>query len=149
MEKRVIIRDITTVKDGLIMQQVNCQGVMGAGVALALLKKWYAVKGEYLTYCKGKTADELLGDLQEVVVSENVSVFNSFTQKYFGSNKSVKYTNEELLKVNLSRFDKVAKERGKRGYVPDHIGCGLANGNWDTIKEYILDETDLYICELG
>lgn len=149
MEKRVIVRDITTVKDGLIMQQVNCQGVMGAGVALALLKKWYAVKGEYLTYCSGKTADELLGDLQEVVVSDKVSVYNSFTQKYFGSNKSVVYTDEDLLKVNLSRFDKVAKERGKRGYVPDHIGCGLANGNWETIKEYILENTDLYICELG
>ena len=33
-------------------------------------------------------------------------------------------------------------------YVPDRIGCGLAGGNWNTIKNHILNKTDITIVSL-
>ena len=42
-----MLTDITTITKGVIMHQVNCQNVMGAGVAKALYTKYPQVKEQF------------------------------------------------------------------------------------------------------
>ena len=41
------MKDITSITKGVIMHQVNCQNVMGSGVAKALYTKYPQVKSEF------------------------------------------------------------------------------------------------------
>ena len=50
--------------------------------------------------------------------------------------------------TNLKRFDEYAKYHDLPAYVPERIGCGLANGDWNTIKTFIETETDIIIVGL-
>lgn len=40
----IIKKDITTIDEGVILHQVNCQNAMGSGVAKALFSKWPQIK---------------------------------------------------------------------------------------------------------
>lgn len=143
--------DITAIKRGYIMHQVNCQDVMGAGVAKALYTKYPQVKRAYHAFAKAHpTPESRFGLVQPVKVSDDLTICNSFTQ--FGYGNSAKtgktYTDEKKLMDALSRFDARAKENNMLAYVPDRIGCGLAGGNWNTIKNHILNKTDITIVSL-
>jgi O-acetyl-ADP-ribose deacetylase (regulator of RNase III) len=77
-----LLQDITSVEDGLVIHGVNCLGVMGSGVALAIRKKWPQVYNSYKTI---PTGGESLGVTQIVTVSPDLYVANCFTQLNFGS----------------------------------------------------------------
>ena len=49
---REITGDITTITDGYIMHQVNCQNVMGAGVAKSLATKYPEIKEAFHAFAK-------------------------------------------------------------------------------------------------
>lgn len=134
-------------KKGAILQQVNCQCAMGAGLAKNIMIKYPVVRKEYINLSKElKTPNARLGTLQEVVASNDVSVFNSFTQLNFGNAKKtgICYTNESLLVKNIMEFDRICKERNIEGYVPLLIGCELAGGSPEVIKS-ALEKTDLNV----
>lgn len=86
--------------------------------------------------------------MQPVKITDDLVIFNSFSQLDYGRNKSIKYTDEGVLMTNLRRFDEYAKYHELPAYVPERIGCGLANGNWTTIKKFIETETDIIIVGL-
>ena len=77
-----VVKDITTVEDGLVIHGVNCLGVMGSGVALAIREKWPSVYNSYKTVPMGKDS---LGVTQIVTVTPDLYVANCFTQLNFGS----------------------------------------------------------------
>lgn len=143
----LITGDICVIEEGLIMHQVNCQNVMGSGVAKALYEKYPAVKTEYHKFCAEYPKEQLLGSFQEVPVSDKLVVVNSFTQDKYGRDRSVVYTDEDLLIQNLKGLDALAKERKVFGFVPYGIGCVLANGNWLRVEK-ALQETDLFVVKL-
>lgn len=147
----MIRKDISTITHGVIMHQVNCQNKMGAGVAKALYNTYPQVKTEYhqIAYQpQFNTPQKRFGLLQHVKITDDLVIFNSFSQLDYGRNKSIKYTDEEVLMTNLQRFDEYAKYHHLPAYVPERIGCGLANGNWSTIKTFIETETDIIIVGL-
>ena len=51
---KIINKDITTLKKGILLQQVNCQNAMGSGVAKAIYTRWPIVKEEYHKFAKNK-----------------------------------------------------------------------------------------------
>lgn len=120
---------------------------MGAGVAKALYTKYPQIKTDYLSYCQGKTDIQLLGSLQVIHISEELIVLNSYSQRYYGNSAKTNrvYTDSVALKRNLRLLDMAAKKKGLPAYVPARIGCGLAGGDWDEIKKFILNETDITI----
>lgn len=147
----MIKKDITTITQGVIMHQVNCKNKMGAGVAKALYTAYPQVKAEYHQIAYNQqfnTPEKRFGLLQPVKINEDLIIFNSFSQLDYGCNKSIKYTDEDVLMTNLKRFNKYAKYHHLPAYVPERIGCGLANGNWNTIKTFIETETDIIIVGL-
>ena len=140
------MKDITTITNGVIMHQVNCQNVMGSGVAKALYTKYPQVKKEYHELAKKyDTPQKRTGMLQPVYINDELIICNSYSQMNYGTDKNVRYTNETLLINNLKRLDEFAKSKNLPAYVPEYIGCGLGNGDWNTIKDYIEKQTDIII----
>ena len=66
---KIINKDITTLKKGILIQQVNCQNAMGSGVAKAIYQKWPQVKNEYHKFSQNKKPEDLLGEIQEIKIS--------------------------------------------------------------------------------
>lgn len=137
--------DITTIKSGIILHQVNCQDAMGAGVARALFLKWPKVKTQYHLFNKNKQPEQLLGELDIFFVDKNIMVANSYSQLNFGySNK--KFTDEQLLINNIINISQ--KYPNQTIYIPFKIGAGLGGGDWDTIYNGIKNLDNVTIIEL-
>ena len=126
------------VSDGLICHVVNDSKVMGAGVALAISKKWWKVKNDYL-----KWNDEQfeLGNVQVVWVGENLAVVNMLAQcglrSYNQQNPPIRY---EALRECFKNVRTVAIRENLPVHLPYKIGCGLAGGNWNIVSEIIKKE---------
>ena len=115
-------KDLTSVTSGVIIHGVNCQGVMGAGVAKSLSDKWPVVKQKYLTILKQNMKEGLV---QPVHVAEGIYVFNCFTQKYYGRAPNMRYASPLAIQTCM---DKVAgwmlRNELYKMYMP-YIGCNL------------------------
>ena len=130
--------DITKAESGLILHQVNCQGVMGAGVARAIRNKWPEVYTEYTEFCDthyGSHGDGLLGSFSITPVKHNIWVGNLFGQKFFG--RGQRYTSYDALDSSL----KLAADWCNSHCVTDihfpQIGCGLGGGEWWIVENLI------------
>lgn len=148
MTKREIFGDITKISQGIIMHQVNCQNVMGAGVAKSLYQIYPRVKKLYHQLVEEyNTPAKRFGLLQAVEISDKLIILNSFSQFAYGNSKRTGkvYTDENVLMENLKRCDLMAKEKNLTAYVPNQIGCSLAGGDWQRIRQFILKETDIII----
>lgn len=130
------------IKEGIICQQVNCKGVMGAGLAKAISDKFPIVKEKYLENYK-KNKGMQLGSFQiiDVVVtsSDFLAVCNLYTQDNYGNSSITNrcYTDKELL---INAIECVCSNNpNTKVYIPIKIGCGLAGGNWEEVKEEIIN----------
>lgn len=144
-----IPRDILTITEGIIVQQVNCKGVMGAGLAKKIADKWPVVKTEYKSWCI-QPGEDLLGTISHTKVAESLMVANVFGQLRYG--KKGCFTNyvslgRALRRVSgFARFFEVASDNV---YLPHGIGCGLAGGDWHVVSAIIEQELpDAVICKL-
>lgn len=126
--------DILEAKENIIVQQVNCCKVMGAGLALAIRNKYPKVYTEY------RNRDGKLGNVLLVKVEDNKWVANIYGQQTYGRNKNVVYTDYNAVETALNKVNKFATENNLSIAVPYKMGCGLANGNWNKIQE-ILNKT--------
>lgn len=86
-----IKKDILTVEKGIIVHQVNCQKVMGAGLAKQLSEKFPIVKKEYLA-----KENWNLGDTQFVKITRDLIICNLAGQYSYGRKQKV-YTNYDAL----------------------------------------------------
>lgn len=136
---KIISGNIFDLDSGHILHQVNCMGVMGAGIAGRIAKKHPVVKENYLNMCDRFSKQERLGKLQLVQVAPKLSFFNSFSQFAFGRDENEKYTEEDLLIGNIERAASIARQNNQPLYVPFNIGCGLGGGDWDLIWDGIKD----------
>lgn len=140
----VVKGNILNAQEDIICHQVNCQGVMGAGVAKEISTKWPIVKEEYQDLCRQKKhKDDLLGFVQIVKVDGNKCVANIFGQYSYGHDKYKKYTDYTAL---TRAFDHLrCVYQGKSLAFPYGFGCGLANGDWNVVKTMI----DIYFSEMN
>ena len=140
--------DITTVRQGVIMHGVNCQGAMGAGVALAIRNKWPAVYDSYrravIGYRDSKYTSlrDLLGNCDIVRIEDGLFVANLFTQLNYGR-LPVRYVSYDAIDSATRSLSRQLKEINELSYRVDFtihmplIGAGLANGNWNIIREIV------------
>ena len=124
MSIEYIIGDITKETTGLIVHQVNCQRVMGSGVALAIKNKWPIVYAKYLQ------SKQRLGDVQFVEVGYDLYVCNLFGQRYFG-NDGKKYTNLHAIARGLYECFEYCDDEGLELKMPK-IGCLRGGADWET-----------------
>lgn len=127
--------NILEAEENIIGHQVNCQGVMGAGLAKQLRSKDERIYKQYVHYCN--TEKHLLGSTQFVNVAHDKYVANVFGQYGYGRDKQ--YTDYVALRNGLNRLKDFAKEKWLTVALPHGIGAGLAGGDWGIIYS-IIDE---------
>lgn len=82
-----------------IVQQVNCKGVMGAGLARQIRAKWPGIYAPYAEICRNKGA-QALGTMFPYATPDNGPVIcNCFAQDGYGRDKQ--YTSYEHLRESL------------------------------------------------
>lgn len=123
------VQDILTADENIIVHQVNNLGVMGAGLALQIRKKYPKVFEAYR-----KTAQEL-GKVQLVKIGENKYICNMFSQN--GISRHKRTTNYEAMEECIATIVEYAKENEYSIAIPYKIGCGLAGGDWNKVKDII------------
>jgi len=148
-----IQQDMLEVKEGIIVQQVNCQYKMGAGLAEAfapacrrhIADKWPQVKQAYFDKQNWQ-----LGEVQFVTVSKpkepSLAIANVAGQCNYGTNQ--RQTDFEALKQGLAQVNQYAKDNNLPIYIPSRLGSGLAGGKtqqekdatWAIVKEIIAQE---------
>ena len=130
--------NILNVTEGIIVQQVNCKGVMGAGLAKQIRDKWPSVYNRYLdkVYYSPKNED-LLGTTAWNKVDTNLFVASIFGQYDYGH--GTKFTIYPALFKGLDYVFGMAETDQIPVYIPKGLGCGLAGGNWDFVEAYIQD----------
>ena len=136
------IGDLLDIKQPIIIgHQVNCLGIMGAGIAKSIKSKWFNVFTEYTKFCNKFVSDkDLLGKCQLVPVDdENIKyVANLFGEYSFAEAvapfEGNRHTDYEALEAALRSFKAQAIEKGFKDIgVPYKLGCGLAGGDWDGV----------------
>ncbi len=146
--KIFVEKDILEINEGVIVHCVNCQAVMGSGIALSIRNKYPVVYEDYKIFCKGQRPERLLGEVHFSVINDKLTIANLFGQLNFGGDKK-KY-------VSYGAFEKAApviKEYSDKYnldvYCPYKIGSDRAGGNFDIIS-LILQEVipNVTFCKL-
>lgn len=143
--------DIFEQNADVICHQVNCQGVMGSGVAKQVRAKYPWVYATYKRACENskRYGVRSLGRCQEVFIDEEKVIVNIFAQENYGYDGKL-YTDYKVLNNCLG----IIKEsyKGKTIAMPYLMGCHRGGGDWNVVYEMIKnifddDETTLLICE--
>ncbi len=111
------------------MHQVNCQRVMGAGLARQIRTKYPQHYIDYLNH------EQKLGETVITKVTETLYIGGIFGQKFYG--RGIRYTDYAALEKGLTRAAAFADAQRLVLYIPYGIGCGLAGGDWKTVSEII------------
>ena len=127
--------NILEIQTGIICHQVNCQGKMGAGLALAIRKKWPQVYEDYLAGLKAGSL--FLGRSQLVQVTPKIAVCNMAAQDRYGRDK--RYTDYVAFVKCLLHLQEQHHQKHWPVCFPYMIGCGLGGGDWTVIEALIGD----------
>lgn len=133
--------DLFEVTEGIIAHQVNCQGVMGGGVASYVKGLYPHVYQEYKKLCKSHLGqeDQLLGCVQVVVGKQpSLYVANCFSQLYYGNYR--KYTIDCAYRDCFRRLKQISSHQSLPVYIPRRMGAGLAGGDWAVLASIIQEE---------
>jgi O-acetyl-ADP-ribose deacetylase (regulator of RNase III) len=138
-----------------IAHQVNCQGAMGSGVALAIRRRYPKVYEEYMKICSEYTSMKLLGQVQyiQLYLSNNPQppyyCINIFAQSYYGYGGK-QYTSIDAFRQCLININENCK--GKTVAFPWLIGCVRGGADWNEILPLICstltDVSQIYFYKL-
>jgi len=108
----------------------------GAGVALAIARRWPEAKSAYHAW-HAKGENFALGMVQLVRLSDGIIVANMIAQHgyAYAGNPAIQYP---ALHMCLSKVAKRAEELGAAIHIP-RLGCGLAGGTWDKVEPIIME----------
>lgn len=127
--------DILTAKEDIIVHQVNCQGTMGAGLALAIKNKYPLCYKMYRKACSDNKPNDLLGKIQILKMPDGKIIINMFSQLNYGRN--TRQTNYEVMTKCFDKIYKYAKINNLTVAIPYRIGCGLGGGSWPIVLNII------------
>jgi O-acetyl-ADP-ribose deacetylase (regulator of RNase III) len=136
----------------VMLHQVNCQGVMGSGIAKQVKNKYPHVFARYKELCdRHDDKSLLLGVAQCVKADDNSYIVNLFSQENFGYDGRC-YTNYEALRQCLEFVKTGVCFEGDTIAIPYLIGCCRGGGNWDIVYKMIEEvfsdgRNDVLICE--
>lgn len=133
---RIISGNLLNISAGIIVHQVNCKGVMGAGLAKSISTRWSEVFTRYHVFCKSGSFRP--GMVQFIKVSQTLYVCNLAGQDGYGRDRQ--YTDYEALRIAMRKLSIVASERNIDIYLPFMMGCSLGGGDWSIVSRIIDEE---------
>lgn len=144
----------------IICHQVNCQGVMGSGIAKQVRERYPDVYTDYKQKCEKTHPGGLLGSVQFVGTKKYdtsfLGIFNLFGQERFGYDGKC-YTSYGALEECFRKIRDILSitPRMKERFtiaIPYLMGCYRGGGDWNIVYkmiEEIFDDSDcdVLICE--
>ena len=119
----------------IIAHQVNCQGIMGAGIAEQIRLTYPDVFSDYSALFTKYTPKELFGKMSVTKV-DKYYIANLFGQYDIG--RYNRQTDYEKLQEALLALKSFAKQMNVKSIgFPYRLGCGLAGGNWEIVSNII------------
>lgn len=134
----------------ILLHQVNCCSVMGAGIAKQIKELYPSVFNTYLNHLSqfadvrvGRfvTKPDALGTIDVSPVDDGmlVGVVNIFGQMLYG--KSHKHTSYDALDCAFNSVSEMFSDADVEFHFPK-IGCGLGGGDWLIVKSIIESKLD-------
>lgn len=146
---KIVEGDIFESGADAILHQVNCQGVMGSGVAKQVRDRYPWVFAEYRDKCSQfrmlpsiKTSD-LLGYVQAIYINESQMIVNLFAQDQFGYDGRC-YTDYDSMRRCLQAVGILFAR--KTVAIPYLMGCHRGGGDWEIVYKMI--EETLTDCDV-
>lgn len=157
----VVFGDAVAYPGGILVHQVNYEGVMGGGIAYAIKKNLlpHAAYEEYVRRCevggKHNLGTVLWSKLPDSAPQKFVA--NCFSQlgpdnadEEFVDDGQTSYT---ALQRCLEEVRAFAIRKKLTVIIPGYIGCGIAGGNWERVQFIIYNvfmhaPVEAYICYL-
>ncbi len=136
--------------DKFIIHGVNCQGVMGSGVAKALRDRWPDVYDDYIKFIEYKKKNRYWAEFRtsDLLGQINVSHFfesqfrfiiNAFTQDKYGKDGQ-RYVNYDAINSCMVEANHLLVQFNETSISMPKIGAGLGGGDWDFISKIIKEE---------
>ena len=139
MAYKIIKGDLLETNADIICHQVNLQGVMGGGLALSIARKYPNVNKVYKDYKQKKLGEVCMVYTYDFIVANCFSQTEDFNTDY------------KALRVCLLKVRKYMSHCGYRTVaIPYKYGCGIANGDWETVFNIFKDVFlgyELLICQ--
>ena len=141
----------------IICHQVNCQGVMGSGIAKQVREKFPNVYTQYLElYNTVPRRAQLLGHCQACGTdmmsknNNNTIIMNLFAQENYGYDGKC-YTDYDALRECLDMIKYVCSENTVIAF-PYLMGCHRGGGDWNIVYKIIEEvfgdsDCEILICE--
>lgn len=123
----------------MIAHQVNCQGVMGAGIARQI-RKDFLTAGQYREYqqlCK-KNREALLGACYLTQKKDTLRYVAHLFAENIPTGKGLDTEYSALRQSLTSMMFLAAQEGVSQIAIPGYLGCGLAGGDWEVVYSRIL-----------
>lgn len=141
MSVRIIEGNLFDTGAKYIGHQVNCQGVMGSGVAKQVKQRYPSAYAKYKHLCDWASEEYdrkevLLGTTQNVIVGDKV-ILNIFAQDHYGRDGRC-YTDYTAFRKCMQEIRSKVPQGSKIAF-PYRIGCGLAGGDWDKVLSIVND----------
>ena len=132
-----ILTPNTTDTNVIVCHQVNCMGVMGAGLAKQVRQQLPNAYEQYKLRCSSFKPEDNLGTVLYLDYREYTGYIlaNCFGQLNYGRNGV--YTNYKAIRSCLENVSYLAQQDNSTVRIPYLMGCGLAGGNWDTLESII------------
>lgn len=128
--------DATKHESGVLVHCVNDIGVIGAGIALAIAKKWPKVKEHYKEWYDNSHPCFCLGYIQNIRVSSSLWVCNLFGQRGTSEFHGIPPVRYESILEALFRLRDFMEKHKLKEVVSGRMAAGLAGGSWPLV-EYV------------
>ena len=135
MEYLIKQGDLFATEDQLIAHGVNCQGVMGAGVAKIIKEKYPQAFEDYKRALK---VGKKLGDV-EISELENIRIAHLFVQQNYGQD-GARYVCYEAVRKCFKKLNYYCSRYQVKTVSMPKIGAGLGGGDWSTIERILIQE---------
>lgn len=138
MSIKLVQGSILDVQGGVVCHQVNCKGVMGAGLAKQIRARNPDTYARYRSHCGKHTDKQLLGTVLFTNAEQsNIDyIANCFGQLGFGTREL--QTDYEALRSCMNSVREFAIQRSIAVHIPYGIGCGLAGGDWAKVSAILV-----------
>lgn len=157
MQLEIVKQDITTISsDFLICHCISADTAMGAGVALALVRRFPSMKSEVKDCLATIPFAQRVGQVVFFVDdTTNAIVANMITKAHYWDKSSTMPQGVYLdnLRQCLILVKQVMLERNIKKLAMPKIGCGLDRCSWMDVESIILDvfdgtDYDITVCVL-
>lgn len=142
------IGNLLDAQTAVIAHQVNCQGVMGSGIAKQIKEKWFNVFDGYKKYCDNTWYHQLLGSCLLVDINNEQYVANLFGQNEYGRDGK-RYTDYEALYESLERLVTQMVGINKKSVAfPYKMSSDRGGADWNVVLamiESIFKNTDITV----